>query len=83
MPDITKSFGTVLVTDKVWGEILALLGENGSGKTTLLNMLLVIYFPGEGQICIDGKPVTIASPKDAWHRHDSSALQTGGRADGG
>ncbi len=73
MRDISKSFGTVLANDKVWldiyrGEILALLGENGSGKTTLMNMLSGIYFPDEGEICIDGKPVTIASPKDAF-RH--------------
>ena len=71
MRDISKSFGTVLANDKVWldiyrGEILALLGENGSGKTTLMNMLSGIYFPDEGQICIDGKPVVISSPKDAY-----------------
>ncbi len=71
MRDISKSFGTVLANDKVWldiyrGEILALLGENGSGKTTLMNMLSGIYYPDEGQICIDGKPVVISSPKDAF-----------------
>ncbi len=71
MRDITKSFGTVLANDKVWldiyrGEILSLLGENGSGKTTLMNMLSGIYFPDEGQIYIDGKPVVISSPKDAF-----------------
>ena len=71
MRDISKSFGTVLANDKVWldiyrGEILALLGENGSGKTTLMNMLSGIYFPDEGQISIDGKPVVISSPKDAF-----------------
>ena len=49
------------------GEILSLLGENGSGKTTLMNMLSGIYFPDEGQIYIHGKPVTIASPKDAFN----------------
>lgn len=71
MRDISKSFGTVLANDKVWldiyrGEILALLGENGSGKTTLMNMLSGIYYPDEGQICIDGTPVVISSPKDAF-----------------
>ncbi len=71
MRNITKRFGPVLANDKVWlniyrGEILALLGENGSGKTTLMNMLSGIYFPDEGEIAIDGKPVVIRSPKDAF-----------------
>ena len=72
MRDITKKFGSVVANDKCWldiyrGEILALLGENGSGKTTLMNMLSGIYFPDEGVIEVDGKPVTISSPKDAFN----------------
>lgn len=71
MENITKCFGKVTANKDVTlelykGEILSLLGENGSGKTTLMNMLSGIYFPDEGQIYIDGKPVTIASPKDAF-----------------
>ncbi len=71
MRNITKSFGSVIANDRVWldiyrGEILALLGENGSGKTTLMNMLSGIYFPDEGEITVDGKPVVIRSPKDAY-----------------
>ena len=71
MENVTKRFGKVTANHAVnlelhEGEILSLLGENGSGKTTLMNMLSGIYFPDEGQIYIHGKPVTIASPKDAF-----------------
>ena len=71
MRNITKIFGTIVANDDVSldihkGEILSLLGENGSGKTTLMNMLSGIYFPDAGQIYIDGKPVTIASPREAY-----------------
>ena len=70
MINITKTFGEVVANNKVCfdihrGEILSLLGENGSGKTTLMNMLAGIYFPDSGEIIINGKPVTISSPKDA------------------
>ena len=70
--NITKRFGTKVVANKnvsltlYKNEILSLLGENGSGKTTLMNMISGIYFPDEGEILIDGKPVVIASPKDAY-----------------
>ena len=71
LKDITKTFGPVVANDKISlevdrGEILALLGENGSGKTTLMNMLSGIYFPDAGQIWVDGKEVTIRSPRDAF-----------------
>ena len=68
---ITKRFGSNTANDSVdlyldRGVIMSLLGENGSGKTTLMNMLAGIYFPDEGEIFIDGKPVSIRSPKDAF-----------------
>lgn len=71
MKNITKRFGSVTANDGInleikKGEILSLLGENGSGKTTLMNMLAGIYFPDEGEIEVDGKPVMIASPKDSF-----------------
>ena len=72
LKNITKRFGKVVANHKVSlsiyrGEILSLLGENGSGKTTLMNMLAGIYFPDEGEILVNGTPVTIASPKDAFN----------------
>lgn len=72
MRQITKTFGSSVVANKdvdldiYRGEILSLLGENGSGKTTLMNMLSGIYYPDSGHIMIDGQPVTISSPKEAF-----------------
>ena len=68
---ISKYFGDVAANEDVdlyvnKGVIMSLLGENGSGKTTLMNMLAGIYFPDKGEILINGKPVTIRSPKDAF-----------------
>ena len=72
MKHVTKTFGAVTANKDVTmdiykGEILALLGENGSGKTTLLNMIAGIYYPDEGEILVNGRPVEIRSPKDAYN----------------
>ena len=72
MRHISKSFGKKVVANKnvdldiYHGEILSLLGENGSGKTTLMNMLSGVYFPDEGEILVNGEPVSITCPKDAF-----------------
>ena len=73
MRHISKAFGKKVLANKdvdldiYHGEILSLLGENGSGKTTLMNMLSGVYYPDEGEILVDGKPVSISSPKDAYN----------------
>lgn len=69
--NLTKTFGKVVANKNISlsvnkGEILSVLGENGSGKTTLMNMIAGIYFPDEGQIFVDGKEVSITSPKHAY-----------------
>lgn len=71
MSHICKNFGTVEALKDVHlelrrGEILSLLGENGSGKTTLMNVLSGIYFPDLGEVRINGTPVAICEPRDAF-----------------
>ena len=72
LKNITKRFGAKVIANKNVslsvnkGEILSLLGENGSGKTTLMNMISGIYYPDEGEIFINGEPVVINSPQEAF-----------------
>ncbi|QNE21153.1 sugar ABC transporter ATP-binding protein [Kribbella qitaiheensis] len=47
------------------GEVHALLGENGAGKSTLMKILSGDVTDYDGQIEINGQPVTFAGPTDA------------------
>ena len=74
MKGISKSFPGTKALDRVDlsvrpGEIHALLGENGAGKSTLMNVLTGQYMMDEGQILMEGNPIRISSPKDAFDKN--------------
>ncbi|MBN9044934.1 MAG: sugar ABC transporter ATP-binding protein [Rhizobiales bacterium] len=47
------------------GEILAVIGDNGAGKSSLIKVLSGAVRPDEGEIRLDGKPISFKSPIDA------------------
>lgn len=51
--------------DIIQGEALGLVGDNGAGKSTLINLLSGLYQPDDGEIRVEGQPVTIHNPKEA------------------
>ncbi|MDX8494080.1 ABC transporter ATP-binding protein [Mesorhizobium sp. VK22B] len=67
---MTMRFGAFTALDDVSikvpaGSFHALLGENGAGKSTLVKCMMGFYQPTSGDMLVDGREATIASPRDA------------------
>jgi D-xylose transport system ATP-binding protein len=67
---LNKSFGPVHVLHDVdltvhAGQVTALVGDNGAGKSTLVKCIAGINGIDSGEVLFEGRPVTIADPRDA------------------
>ncbi|MFC7679856.1 sugar ABC transporter ATP-binding protein [Paenibacillus sp. GCM10028914] len=47
------------------GEVHALMGENGAGKSTLIKVLTGVYSIDEGNVEMEGTPITVHSPLES------------------
>jgi len=70
MRGISQIFPGVKALDRVDialypGKVTALIGENGAGKSTLVKILTGIYRPNEGEILMDGAPISFSSAQAA------------------
>jgi ribose transport system ATP-binding protein len=70
LTNVSKAFAGVQALDRVSvevrpGEVVGLVGENGAGKSTLIRILAGVYRPDSGTLALDGKPLTLGSPRDA------------------
>ena len=76
--NISRSFPGVQALSDVSIEITAgrghaLVGENGAGKSTLVKIMTGLLSPSNGEVLVDGHPVTLRSPAEA-HRHGISLV---------
>jgi ABC-2 type transport system ATP-binding protein len=64
LENVTKSFGSFIAVNDLSLQIPAntvygFIGPNGSGKTTTLRMIMRIYLPDRGRVCVLGD--------ESWH----------------
>jgi D-xylose transport system ATP-binding protein len=86
MKNVSIAFGGVQAVDNVSislypGEVVGLLGHNGAGKSTLIKMLSGAYKMDSGEILINGKKVSITTPRDARDQNIETIYQTLALAD--
>jgi simple sugar transport system ATP-binding protein len=68
--NVSKYFGSVISLKDIStsvraGEVTCILGDNGAGKSTLIKTLSGVYQPDEGEVLMDGQPITLDSPRAA------------------
>ncbi|MDN5683161.1 ATP-binding cassette domain-containing protein [Corynebacterium glyciniphilum] len=77
---VGKSYGSFRALDDISlsvqeGHVTCVLGDNGAGKSTLIKTLAGLHPPTDGEILVDGEPVTFANPRDALNHGIATVYQ--------
>ena len=67
---VSKFFGSVISLKDIStsvraGRVTCVLGDNGAGKSTFIKILSGVHQPSEGDLLMDGKPVTFVTPRQS------------------
>jgi fructose transport system ATP-binding protein len=78
---LVKRYGKVTALDHcdfdlMPGEILAVIGDNGAGKSTLIKAVSGAVMPDEGEVFLEGKKISFASPIQARESGIETVYQT-------
>ncbi len=70
---VTRRFGPVVANDGIdlavrRGTVHAIVGGNGAGKSTLMRIFQGMDRPDEGTLLIDGEPVSLSGPAEAFEK---------------
>jgi branched-chain amino acid transport system ATP-binding protein len=77
---VSKRFGGVVANrsisfDVAPGELVGIIGPNGAGKSTLFEIVTGFYRPDEGEVRLDGAPLTGLSPDVVCRRGVARTFQ--------
>jgi branched-chain amino acid transport system ATP-binding protein len=77
---VTKRFGGItanrgITFEVARGELVGIIGPNGAGKSTLFECISGFYAPDEGEIELDGTPLTRLSPDRICRRGVARTFQ--------
>jgi fructose transport system ATP-binding protein len=78
---LVKRFGRVTAVDHadfdlMPGEVLAVIGDNGAGKSSLIKCLSGAMVPDEGEMFLEGQPVSFKRTQDARAAGIETVYQT-------
>jgi ABC-2 type transport system ATP-binding protein len=79
---VTKRYGPLVAVDDLTfevgrGEVVGFLGPNGAGKTTTMRMLAGTLQPDQGEVRLDGRPISgdlIGAKRRVGYLPESNAL---------
>jgi len=70
MVNVGKTYGAIRALKGInlsvnAGEVTCVLGDNGAGKSTLIKIISGLHPHNEGELLVEGKPVSFSSPRDS------------------